>query len=248
VLRSELGRRSPLSIGAIVDLSLEAYGVDLRFYLTLALAAFAGQALVGLAGASLPGADLWLQGANLAVDAFLAGCVSVGVAARLQDAPVSPRWILSRIARRWWAIAFVDLVVWLIRALTFDSVFGGLQATGYFTFAIPTLVLWGSLLFADVVASIDDTIPAPALPGLALLQSLLLSWRLRNLWRVGVLSLMTVPALMLPMILDDALKLHAVPMHAFWASIPLDALLVGPYQALFTVFYLDLRAREDRQR
>jgi hypothetical protein len=75
-----------------------------------------------------------------------------------------------------------------------------------------------------------------------------LSWRLRSLWRVLILSFMTVPALMLPMILDDVLRLQAVPMHTFWASIPLDALLIGPYQALFTIFYLDLRARADRER
>lgn len=248
MLLTEPRRRSPLSIGGIVDLALEAYRSDLRFYLVLLIAAFAVQALVALPLGASDAAQWWLQAANLAADAFLAGCVSVGVAARMREEPLSPRAIISRIARRWWAIALVDLIVWLIRALTFGFVFGGVDATGYYMLVLPTLVLWGSLLCADVIASIDEDTPPVALPGFALIRSILLSWKSRNLWRVTLLSAMTVPALMLPMVLDDVLKLHGVPLHGFWSSIPLDALLVGPYQALFTVFYLDLRVRSERER
>ncbi len=243
MLLTEPERRSPLSVGAIVDLAFEGYTGDLRFYLALALAAFAAQAIIALPLGSAPGAAWWLQGANLAVDAFLAGCVSVGVAARTRDEPLSIGAILKRIARRWWAIVLVDLIVWLIRALTFGYVFGGLEATGYYTLVLPTLVLWGGLLCADVIASLDDETAPVALPGYALLRSLMLSWRPSNLLRVTLLSVMTVPALMIPMVLDDVLRLHGIRLHEFWSSIPVDAALIGPYQALFTVFYLDLRNR-----
>jgi hypothetical protein len=209
----------------------------------LALAAFAVQAIVALPLGSVAGAAWWLQGANLAVDAFLAGCVSVGVAGRIDDEPLSPQTIVRRIARRWWAIAFVDLIVWLLRALTFEFVFGGPEATGYYALALPTLVLWGGLLSADVIASLDERTPPVALPGFALLQSMILSWRLGTLLRVLLLSVMTVPALMIPIVLDDVLRLHGIPQHEFWSSIPIDAALAGPYQALFTVFYFDLRNR-----
>jgi hypothetical protein len=248
VLLTEPRRRSPLSIGAIVDLALEAYRADLRFYLALALGAFALQAIVALPFHAIEGAQWWLQGINLAADAFLAGCVSVGVAGRLRDEPLAPGAILARIARRWWAIVLVDLIVWLIRVLTFDFVFGDAEATGYYLFVLPTLVLWGGLLSADVIASLDDETPPAALPGFALLRSAMLSWRSGNLVRVTLLSAMTLPALMLPMVLDDFFRLHGVPVHDFWSSIPLDALLAGPYQALFTVFYVDLRNRTDRGR
>lgn len=245
---TEPKRRAPLSIGAIVDLSLAAYAANARLYLGVAACAFVLQAIAALPFGAVPGADLALQAVNLSADAFLAGCVSIGVAARLRDETVAPRAILGRVARRWWAIALVDLVVWLIRALTFDSVFGDAEATGYYLLVLPTIVLWGTLLCADVIVSIDDESPAPALPGLALLRSIALSFRTRNLWRVSLVSLMTIPATMLPMILDDALRLHGVPAHAFWSSIPLDAILTGPYQALFAVFYLDLQARAERER
>jgi len=243
LLLTEPKRRSPLSIGAVVDLAFEAYWADLRFYFALAIAAFAFQAAIGLPLGNVPGAEWWLEAANLATDAFVAGCVSVGVAARLRDEPLPPRAILARVARRWWAIVFVDLIVWLIRLLTFGFVFGGLEATGYYTLVLPTLVLWGSLLCADVIASIDDETPLPALPGLALVRSVVLSLNRRNLGRVTILSVITVPAVMLSMVLDDVFKMHGVPLHTFWSSIPLDALLVGPYQALFAVFYLDLLKR-----
>jgi hypothetical protein len=48
---------------------------------------------------------------------------------------------------------------------------------------------------------------------------------------------------MIPMVLDDVFRLHGIPLHEFWSEIPVDAVLVGPYQALFTVFYFDLRNR-----
>jgi len=246
VLLTEPRRRSPLSIGAIVDLALEAYGGDARFYLSLAVCAFVVQAVVGLPLGGSAAAQWWLQGLNLIADAFLAGCVSIGVAARLREEPLSAREIVERAVRRWWAIVAVDLVVWFVRALTFDFVFGSVEATGYYTMTLPTLVVWGTFLSADVIAAIDERTPLPALPGYALWSSLMLSWRRGNLARVTLLSIMTVPALMLPMVLDDVLRLHAIVRHDFWSSIPVDALLTGPYQALFTVFYLDLRNRTDR--
>jgi hypothetical protein len=243
VLLTEPERRSPRSIGAVVDLAFAGYAGDVRFYVALALAAFAIQAAIALPLGTTPAAAWWLQGANLMLDAFIAGCVSVGVAARIFDEPLSPRIILRRILHRWWAIVLVDLIVWLIRLLTFEFVFGGLEATGYYTLVLPTLLLWGGLLSADVIASIDDHTPLPALPGLALLQSVMLSWRPSAMLRVLLLSAMTIPALMIPMVLDDVLRLHGIPLHEFWSEIPVDAVLIGPYQALFTVFYFDLRNR-----
>lgn len=136
----------------------------------------------------------------------------------------------------------MDVVAWLVHELTYDLIFGDAATTGYYLFVLPTLVIWGSLLFADVIASIDEQTPLPALPGLALLQSIALSWRGRNLWRVTVLAAVTLPAIMLPILLDDFMKTHGIAMHAFWSSTPVDALVVGPYQAVFTAFYLNSRA------
>lgn len=237
-----------MSIGAIVDRALATYGSDWRLYLALALAAFCVQGIVALVAGRSDQSDLYVQVANLGVDAFLAGCVSIGVAARMRDEPRPHATILAQAARRWWAIALVDLVVWLVRAFSFDAVFGGLEDTGYGLFAIPTLAIWGTLLFADVIASIDEETPPAALPGFALVRSVVIACARNNLWRVTLLSAMTLPAIMLPMVLDDALRIHGVAGHAFWSSIPVDALLIGPYQALFTVFYFDLRNRVERRR
>lgn len=220
---------------------MEAYAADARFYLALAAIALAVQAILAYALGNAQNAALYLAGANIVVDAFLSGCVSVGVAARMAESERPWRAIVVWVARRGWAIVFVDVVTWLVHELTYDLIFGDAATTGYYLLVLPTLVLWGSLLFADVIASIDETTPAPALPGLSLLQSIALSWRGRNLWRVTLLAAVTIPAMMVPMLLDDLMKAHGFPMHGFWSSIPFDAIVVGPYQALFTVVYLNAR-------
>jgi hypothetical protein len=206
--------------------------------------------VVTLALQALPNKDvaaLIEQGVNVGVDAFLSGAVTIGIAARLTDEELSRTSLLRIVARRWWTIFAVDLVAWLIHAYTFSSIFGGPDDTGYGLFSLATVIIWGSLLYADVIASLDGQTPPAAVPGFSLLRSIGIALRLPNLLRTVLLSAMTLPATMLPLLLGDVLKAHGVPLYDFWANTPLDALLTGPYQALFTVFYLDVRARDERR-
>lgn len=216
----------------------------------LALAILIPQGVLAFAFRAIPETDttkaLVTVALNVALDAFLAGTVTISVAAHLAGEEIETSSLLALVARRWWAIALVDLVAWLIHAYTFASIFGSPDETGYGLFALATVVIWGSLLYADVIASLDGQTPPAAVPGFALLRSIALALRLRNLLRTLILSAMTLPAIMLPMILGDVLRARGLPLAEFWSEIPLDALLVGPYQALFTVFYLDLRTREER--
>ena len=196
----------PANFSALFDRAIEAYAARAPFYLSLALAIFAIQGVVTFALQALPNKDvaaLIEQGVNVGVDAFLSGAVTIGIAARLTDEELSRTSLLRIVARRWWTIFAVDLVAWLIHAYTFSSIFGGPDDTGYGLFSLATVIIWGSLLYADVIASLDGQTPPAAVPGFSLLRSIGIALRLPNLLRTVLLSAMTLPATMLPMLLGE---------------------------------------------
>jgi hypothetical protein len=49
-------------------------------------------------------------------------------------------------------------------------------------------------------------------------------------------------------VLGDQLAIRRVAGSQFIANIPIDALVTGPLQAIFTVFYLDFVRRTDNPR
>ncbi len=245
-METPLGRRgAPLSFGAVVDRALEAYGARAPLYLAIALG---GIVLQGALAVVSHEDDAVSLAANLAFDAFLCAVVTIGVAADRRGEHTGTRAILSAALLRLAAVFFVSVVAWLLESITGGAVFdpadtspAGLASLLFL--ALPLVALWGPLACATVAAALStDTSPTGMLLR-PLFEPFLLGWSNGNLGRMVLLGIASLPLPMLESVLQHQLGLHHVPYAKFLSQIPVDALATGPYQALYTVFFLDLRAR-----
>ena len=74
-------------------------------------------------------------------------------------------------------------------------------------------------------------------------RSISLALARQNIGRLIALAIVAVLPVLVQSILTDQLHLRKVAGWQFIGSIPIDALLCGPLQAIFTVFYLDFLRR-----
>jgi hypothetical protein len=86
-----------------------------------------------------------------------------------------------------------------------------------------------------------------SIPGLRIIGSFAQSIRLAlfptNFGRTVLVGITTLVPLLLTSVLFDQMGIHHVREAGFWANVPVDAITVGPLQAIFAVFYLDFIRR-----
>jgi len=238
-----LEERGPLpeSIGALASIAVRAYLRRFRLFFGTAVAGLAIEGIV----AYLRPSDIGLFYAGIVVvDAFLAALVTIGVAADLRDGdPLGDAAVATRALSRWGIVAAVTTITDIVTFSTTGSVFGPPEATAYGFLILPIVVLWGSIGFASVIAAIDEKTAPGLLIFASIGRSIALALARQNIGRLTVLALVAVLPTLIEAVLSDQLELRKVAAWQFIANVPIDALVVGPLQAIFTVFYLDFVRR-----
>ena len=237
--------RAPLSFGSVVDRAFEAYGARAPLYLALALAALAVQGVVAVASHDDVYAGIL---ANLAVDAFLYAVVTIGVAADRRGETMSTRDVLVAASLRLPVVFVMATIALLLEIITGSGVFNPTDTSpegmaSLLFFALPLVALWGPLGCATVAAALAPLTTPVAMLLMPLVEPFALGWGGGNLGRTALLGIVSLPVPMLQSVLQHQFTLHNVPYATFLSQIPIDALAAGPYQALYTIFFLDLRVR-----
>ncbi|MBV8150973.1 MAG: hypothetical protein JO101_04780 [Candidatus Eremiobacteraeota bacterium] len=182
------------------------------------------------------------------VDAFVMTLASLDAASRAGGDPPPLRDLLRATLKRWWLVAIVAILLILPAALAQTAVFGNADETLYGLAILPGIFALGMLGLPTVIAAVEIAIPPLALPGYALLRTLIIAWPLGTLLRLIAGGAIVAVPLMLQYVLNDWLgkaSLGGGPAW-FWANVPVDALQLAPVQLFFTYLYLDIAAREAR--
>jgi hypothetical protein len=233
----------PASITGLFGTAFTLYIRRFGLYATLAIAAFAVQLFVDLAVMQDTGLAL---GLNIVVGSFVAAAVSIGVAFDIARKDADWSTIFNAAALRWGVVVVVGLAGVLVQDLFLANVFLPPDQTGYGLLLVPLIVLWGAVMMASVVAAIDPAKSRLTLPGVALAKGIVVSLQFANLGRLMLFSLIAALPLVAEVLLRQFLVTRGVPEVDFWAGIPIDAVSVGPLQALATVFYIDFLRRTKR--
>jgi len=232
--------------GSISGLFVTACTLFVRrfvLYGSLAFFAFAVQLVVDLAVIQDTGLATGLE---IIVDSFVLATVSIGVAFDIARKDADWSTIFNAASLRWGVVAVIGGVNWLFYELLWPGMFLPPEQTGYGLMLIPIVVLMGALGMAQVVAAIDPVKSRLTLPFVALAKGLLVSLQFINLGRLMLFSVLLTLPLFISTVLGAYLAQHHYADADFWASVPLDALTMGPLQALATVFYIDFLRRAKR--
>jgi hypothetical protein len=232
--------RLPKTVAGLFGTAGALYARRAGLYLALAGIAFVVQYVIGVL---LPHSDGLITGLNIIIDAYFIAAVSIGVAFDLAGKEADWSTVLLTANERWGVVSIVSLIYWLVESFFQQSVFGSPDDTGYGFLILPVIVLWGAVSLGQVAASIEPRKTTLALPFLAVGKGVMVAFRWVNFGRLVLLSLIIVLPTVANAALATVMLQHHVPEGAFWASIPLDALTLGPLQALSTVFYVDFLRR-----
>jgi hypothetical protein len=234
-------RPLPESIGGLVQAAFRAYCRRFRLYFGAAVAGMIFQAVIAY---ERPGDDGFFYAGGVIVDSLLAALVTIGVIADLRDGErPTDRAVFGGALDRWGLVAAVTTLVDIITVMTMGSVFGPPEATAFGFLILPIVVFWGSVSFATVIAATDEkTSPLLLILG-SLGRSVSLALARQNVGRLIALSLVAVLPMLVQTVLFDQLQLRKVAGSEFIANVPIDALVTGPLQAVFTLFYLDFVRR-----
>jgi hypothetical protein len=235
--------RSPLpeSAGSLFDAAARAYGRRLWLYLGLALFALAIQATSKHLLPKDQGVELAL---NVILDAFIAAAVSIGVVSDLGPATTRPPTsaVLSAALERWWIVAGTSVLLQFITATLQSGLVAPVDSLSYFLMG-PIVVALGSLNFATVIGALDRKSSPELLVLSSIGRSMMLAFARPNIGRLVVLSIVAAVPIFLQLVLADQLQIRKVASAEFLGNVSIDALVTGPLQALFTVFYLDFVRR-----
>ena len=233
----------PASITGLFVTACTYYVRRFALYGSLAFFAFAVQLVVDLAVLQDAGLAIGLQ---IIVDSFVLATVSIGVAFDVARKDADWSTIFNAASLRWGVLAVVCGIDWLVYELLWPSMLLPPEQTGYGLLLIPFVVLLGALTMAQVVAAIDPVKSRLTLPFVALAKGLVVSLQFVNLGRLMLFSVV----LTLPMFAENWLGTyladHRFADATFWAGVPIDAITLGPLQAIATVFYIDFLRRAKR--
>jgi hypothetical protein len=239
-------RPLPESVGGLVGIAVRAYRGRFRLFFG---AAFAGLVFEAIIAYVRPGDIGSFYAGSIIVDSLLAALVTIGVVADMRDGDrLTDRAVATLALERWGVVAVVTMLVDIVTFTTGESVFGPPEATGYGFLILPIVVFWGSVSFASVIAAIDEKTAPGVLVLASIGRSIALALARQNFGRLVVLAIVAVLPTLLETVLSDQLELRRVAAWQFIANIPIDALVTGPLQAIFTVFYLDFVRRSSAPR
>jgi hypothetical protein len=233
----------PASITGLFVTAWSLYVRRFVLYGSLAFFAFAVQLVVDLAVIQDAGLGIGLQ---IIVDSFVLAAVSIGVAFDIARKDADWSTIFNAASLRWGVVAIISGVGWLLNAMLWPAMFLPPDQTGYGLLLIPLVVLMGALAMSQVVAAIDPVKSRLTLPLVALAKGLLVSLQFVNLGRLMLFSVLLTLPLFAATVLGEYLVRHHYANADFWAGVPLDAITLGPLQALATVFYIDFLRRAKR--
>lgn len=232
--------------GAIVDLSLAAWAARWPLYLGIAVASVAIELL-----AAQPARYDAVIGAIVlsCVDGFATTLVSLDVAARFRGEERTLAELARAALARWPLVAIVLVAVLFLGSPLFSWIFGSAEETLYGMLILPALAIYGIFGITSVIASLENSIPLAAVPGYALVRSIVCAGAWPNLGRLTVAGAMVAVPLMAQQLLQGWLGAHGLDAAraSFWADGPIDALCLAPFQAFFTYLYLDFTIREQRR-
>jgi hypothetical protein len=233
----------PATIAGLFGTAFVLYVRRFALYAALALIALIVQYVVDVVLLQDPGL---VVGLDIVVGAFLAATVSIGVAFDLARKDADWSTIVMAASLRWGVVAIIGLIGYLLLCLFGPFLSLPPEQTGYGLLLLPFIVLWGAVWVAQVAAAIEPVKSRLMLPLRALGKGLAVSARFVNLGRLLVLSIALILPLLAETVLLAQLQARGVPDGWFWASIPIDAITLGPLQALATVFYIDFLRRAKR--
>ena len=233
----------PASVTGLFGTAFTLYVRRINLYASLALAAFGVQLFVDLAVMQDSGLAI---GLNIVVGSFVAAAVSIGIAFDIARKEADWSTIFNAASLRWGVVAIVCGVAYLIQQLFWPQVFLPPEQTGYGLLLLPFILMWGAVFMAQVVAAIDPAKSRLTLPFVALAKGLVVSAQFVNLGRLMMFSVLLTLPLIAESLLYAPMQTRGVPEAWFWAQVPLEAIVVGPLQALATVFYIDFLRRAKR--
>lgn len=229
----------PTTIVGLFSTAFSLYGRRIVLYGTLAVAALAVQYVVDVV---LPHTTGLVAGLQIVVDSFIDAAVAIGVAFDVAHQDADWSTVVSAASLRWGVVAVVNLVYAFLVILFLPDVFGSDQDT-YGLLVLPVIVMWGAVSLATVVAAIEPSKSRLLLPALALGKAVRVSFRFVNLGRLIILSVILTLPLFAGGLLEAQFSARHLADPSFWAEIPVDALAIGPLQALSTIFYIDFLRR-----
>jgi hypothetical protein len=234
-------RPLPESIGGLVHTAVRAYQRRFRLFFGTAVAGLVFEAVIAYVR---PGDIGPFYAGSIIVDSLLAALVTVGVVADMRDGErLTDRALAAAAFERWGIVAAVTTLVDIVTFATSIFIFGPPDATAYGLLILPIIVFWGSISFASVIAAIDVKTPPGVLVLSSIGRSIALALARQNLGRLTALAIVAILPMLVETVLADQLELRKVAAWQFIANIPIDALVTGPLQAIFTVFYLDFVRR-----
>jgi hypothetical protein len=233
----------PKTTAGLFGVAGSLYARRAALYASLAAIALGVQYVVGVL---LPHTDGLVTGLGIIIDAFFVAAVSIGVAFDLAGQPADWSTVLLAANERWGVVSIVSVLFFIVFLVLEPYVFGSPDDTLYGFLVLPVVLFWGALSLGSVVASIEPVKTQLTLPFLALGKAMSVSLRWANVGRLAVLSVLV----MLPTVANIGLAAFLTGRHVpdvmFWSSVPLDALTIGPLQALSTIFYVDFLRRARR--
>jgi hypothetical protein len=239
-------RPLPESSGALVQTALRAYRRRFALYFGTAVAGLIAEAIAAWLEPKNLG---FLYAGSIVVDALISALVTLGVVSDIREGDrLGDRAVAGRAIERWGIVAVVTALVEFVIFSTSDAVFGSPEATGFGFLILPIVVIWGSLSFATVIAALDDKTPLGVLAFSSIGRSFSLAVARQNFGRLTMLALVAVLPTLVENVLAHQLELRKVAGSLFIANIPIDALVTGPLQAIFTIFYLDFVRRSSGPR
>jgi hypothetical protein len=230
----------PASLTGLFGTAYRLYVHRIGLYASLAVAAFAVQLLVDLGVMRDDGLAI---GLNIIVASFVSAAVSIGVAFDLAQKDADWSTIFNSASLRWGVVVIVSGVAYLVEQLFWPSVLLPADQTMYGVLLIPFLLLWGVVVIAQSVAAIDPAKSRLTLPFVALAKGFIASAQFANLGRLMLFSVILTLGLVAEAFLFPYLQSHGIHDSWFWSQIPLEAIAIGPIQALATVLYVDFLRR-----
>jgi hypothetical protein len=238
----EQPRPLPESVGALVLIAVRAYQRRFGLYFGVAFAGLAAEAVAAYVRRNDGG---FVLAGSIVVDSLVAALVTIGVIADMrQGERARNASVVSAAIAKWGIVAVVTMLVVFITSVTAGTLIDEpSDAITYAFMILPVAVFWGSIGFATVIAAIDEKTSPFVLAFSSIGRSMTLAFARQNFGRLVALALVAMLPTLVEMILSDQLGLRKVAASDFISVVPIDALLTGPLQAGFTIFYLDFVRR-----
>lgn len=231
----------PEGIAGLCVYALRLYARRWPLYAGLALLVFAAESLAELIA---PGNQTVFTMTGIVALAFAMAAVSVGVLGDAVGAEITTRGILDRATARWWAVCFVNAIFNLLVGSSIGVILNFFSPdNGFGLFPLLCIALWASTGLATVTAAFDLRVRGWYLIVYAIGRGGAMAFTPRNVSRSLLLALATFIPAAIELVVVLRLLARNVPHAEYLASAPFDALFVGPLQALFAVFALDMAKR-----